>query len=116
MCGLSRGPAPLAVPGRATRLTGCDTAPHDRGRDLGHHSPMPRSSAQSDFVVGPAPVELDASEPLPDGADGAALPVAVVRTSRASERTTRWVMRLTWFMLAVLALICAIGPHIPSGE
>lgn len=61
---------------------------------------MPRSSAQSDFVY-----ERDRE-----------LPEARVITTQASERATRWVMRLTWFVLAVLALLCAIGPHIPSGE
>ena len=62
---------------------------------------MPRSSMQSDFVVDREPAEL---------------PRAVVRTTEASARATKIVMTFTWIMLAVLALICAIGPHIPSGE
>ncbi len=64
---------------------------------------MPRSPAQSDFVV-TRPVELD---------DAA---VEAARSSEASARATRWVMTLTFVMLAMLALICAIGPHIPAGE
>ena len=62
---------------------------------------MPRSSMQSDFVVNREPAEL---------------PRAVVRSTEASARATKVVMTFTWIMLAVLALICAIGPHIPSGE
>jgi len=44
------------------------------------------------------------------------LPRAIVRTNEAGTRSTKWVMTATWLMLAILALICAIGPHIPSGE
>jgi hypothetical protein len=40
----------------------------------------------------------------------------IVRTPFAGEVATRWVMRLALFALLVLALVCAIGPHIPSGE
>jgi hypothetical protein len=58
---------------------------------------MPRSPAQSDFVI--------ASEP-----------VTIVRTNEASELATRWVMRLTFLVLAILAILCIVGPHIPAGE
>lgn len=79
---------------------------------------MPRSQMQSDFVVYhqvPAGQLAAGTEPL--ALDGASeLPVAIVRTSEASARATRIVMTLTFVMLAVLALICAIGPHIPAGE
>ena len=44
------------------------------------------------------------------------LPRAILRSPEASARSTKIVMTFTWIMLAVLALICAIGPHIPSGE
>ncbi|MBA3390996.1 MAG: hypothetical protein H0T89_00040 [Deltaproteobacteria bacterium] len=64
---------------------------------------MPRSPGQSDFVV-TRPVE----EPELD-ADGQP-------TTAASARATRWVMTLTFVMLAMLGLICAIGPHIPPGD
>jgi hypothetical protein len=72
---------------------------------------MPRSSAQSDFVVrtvgrGGNHTEDAAGE----------LPKAELVSTEASELATRWVMRWTWFVLVALALLCAIGPHIPSGE
>ena len=63
---------------------------------------MPRSPLQSDFAV----------DPDPPGK----LPRAVLRSTDASARSTKIVMTFTWIMLAVLALMCAIGPHIPSGE
>jgi len=58
---------------------------------------MPRSSGQSDFVV-----RRDDSE--------------AVELPRASERATRWVLRVTFLLLGLLALLLAIGPHIPAGE
>ena len=58
---------------------------------------MPRSPMQSDFTV-------------------AREPVAPTEESTASARSTKVVMTFTWIMLVVLALMCAIGPHIPSGE
>jgi len=45
-----------------------------------------------------------------------ALPSAQVITTQASEFSTRWVMRITVLLLFALAVLCAIGPHIPSGE
>jgi hypothetical protein len=54
---------------------------------------------QSDFAI---PEEAKLPREMP--ADG------------AGARPTRIVMTATWIMLVVIALICAIGPHIPSGE
>jgi len=39
-----------------------------------------------------------------------------VELPRASERATRWVLRVTFLLLGLLALLLAIGPHIPAGE
>lgn len=72
---------------------------------------MARSPGQSDFVV----VTERTREPEPTGAPDER-PSAVVRTGEASALATRWVMGATWVMLIVLALLCIIGPHIPSGE
>jgi len=70
---------------------------------------MARSQAQSDFsVTRPAEVLL------PPSAMPVALPRAVAATE-ASEFATRWMLRLTLLMLAALAALCAIGPHIPAG-
>jgi hypothetical protein len=73
---------------------------------------MARSQAQSDFsVTRPALVRL------PRSATQVALPRAIAATSaEASEFATRWILRLTLLMLAALALLCAVGPHIPTGE
>lgn len=71
---------------------------------------MPRNAAQSDFVYRSPDPEPE-PEPGPDG-----LPRAVLRSNEASAFATKWVMRATWFVLVALALLCAIGPHIPSGE
>jgi hypothetical protein len=30
--------------------------------------------------------------------------------------STRWILRLTVAVLAALAVLCAVGPHIPAGE
>jgi len=49
----------------------------------------------------------------------AAVAVALPRSAQfaaGSEFTTRWMLRLTFALLAALALLCAIGPHIPGGE
>jgi hypothetical protein len=75
-----------------------------------HPSYMPRSQAQSDFSVSRA-VEVR----LPASAAAVALPQAV-ELMGASEVATRWMLRLTAVVLAVFALLCAIGPHIPGGE
>lgn len=65
---------------------------------------------QSDFsVVRVADVEL------PVTARPVALPNAPA-SSEASALATRWVLRATVFLLVVFAALCAIGPHIPSGE
>ncbi|HEX3473643.1 MAG TPA: hypothetical protein VHT91_01310 [Kofleriaceae bacterium] len=58
---------------------------------------MPRSQAQSDFSVVRAP-EVQ----LPPAAAPVALPPA--------DRS------LTVVALAALAVLCAVGPHIPAGE
>jgi hypothetical protein len=78
---------------------------------------MPRSAAQSDFVVQASPRE----EELPVGPIGLAtgpveLPRAVLRTPFASARATRLVMTFTFIVLSVLALLTLIGPHVPAGE
>ncbi len=44
------------------------------------------------------------------------LPRAALRTPFASDRATRLVMSFTFVVLAVLALLTLIGPHVPSGE
>ena len=69
---------------------------------------MPRSPMQSDFSV--------ECEPEPEPEERGELPRAILRSPEASARSTKIVMTFTWIMLAMLALICAIGPHIPSGE
>lgn len=86
----------------ATRVTLRDKPPQGRAPGSGiTMNKMPRSAQQSDFVVHHEPVDL---------------PKAIVRTTEASARSTKIVMTLTFIMLAILALMCAIGPHIPSGE
>ncbi len=37
-------------------------------------------------------------------------------SGQASDTATKWMLRLTMFMLVVLVLLTVIGPHIPSGE
>jgi len=61
---------------------------------------MPRSAAQSDFVV--------TREPTDDEAP--------VVSNEASTSATRIVLWATLIMLAALVLLTVIGPHIPSGE
>lgn len=70
---------------------------------------MARSMEQSDFAI-----VRDADVELPPSTDPIVLTVAP--SSEASEFATRWVMRVTVVLLAALALLCAIGPHIPAGE
>ena len=72
---------------------------------------MARSAAQSDFSVSREP-EVE----LPEGAAPVALPSAAAVTTQAGAVATRWVMRITVLMLFALAVLCAVGPHIPSGE
>ena len=75
-----------------------------------HPNNMPRSQAQSDFSVIRAPEVR-----LPASTEAVALPHAA-ELEGASEVVTRWMLRLTAVVLAVFALLCAIGPHIPGGE
>jgi hypothetical protein len=65
---------------------------------------------QSDFaVVRVKEVELPASAAL------IALPGAP-DSNAAGELATRWVLRIAMVLLAALVVLCAVGPHIPSGE
>jgi small neutral amino acid transporter SnatA (MarC family) len=72
---------------------------------------MPRSPAQSDFVIAsePAPVAL------PDIAQPVVLPTMIIRTTQAGERATRWVLRFVLVSLALLAFTALVLGHIPSG-
>ena len=72
---------------------------------------MARSQAQSDFSV-----ERPAEVVLPASAQAVGLPDARAISAQAGELTSRWVMRATWLMLLALAILCLVGPHIPSGE
>ena len=72
---------------------------------------MPRSPAQSDFSVSREP-EVE----LPAIAAPVVLPNAQMISAQAGAFATRWVMRMTLVLLLALAVLCAIGPHIPSGE
>ena len=54
--------------------------------------------------------------PIGDGTSPVELPRAVIRTPFASDRATRLVMAFTFVVLAVLALLTLIGPHVPAGE
>lgn len=77
---------------------------------------MPRSQAQSDFSVARAPeVELPlAAAPV---ALSPADPAGFARgEGRSPSGSTRWILRLTVAALAALAVLCAVGPHIPAGE
>ena len=67
--------------------------------------------AQSDFTV-TRPVEPE----LPASAAPVALPQADAIRAQAGELTSRWVLRATWLVLLALAVLCLVGPHIPSGE
>src|SRR5690242_16702271 len=89
------------VPAGARRVTARDKAPQGRSPGAGiTMNKMPRSAMQSDFVV-------HQEQP----------PIEEVDSPKAaSARSTKIVMVITFIMLAVLALMCAIGPHIPSGE
>jgi hypothetical protein len=72
---------------------------------------MARSQAQSDFSVSrPEPAVID----LPVVARPVTLPE--VQTGQAGELVTRWMMRITLVLLLAFAVLCAVGPHIPSGE
>ncbi len=79
---------------------------------------MARSAAQSDFSVSRAPeIRLAGSAELVDPPPG--LPSDLPsgdHSSFASALATRWVLRLTAVLLFALAVLCAVGPHIPAGE
>jgi hypothetical protein len=78
---------------------------------------MPRSAAQSDFVVVSRPPEADLpAGPIGDATGPVELPRAVLRSTEASARATRLVMTWTFIVLTALALLTLIGPHVPSGE
>ena len=76
---------------------------------------MPRSSLQSDFSVHREELPIEVPEGMTQE-QAAELPRAFLRSNEATARSTKIVMTLTFVMLVVLLLICAIGPHIPSGE
>jgi hypothetical protein len=69
---------------------------------------MARSQAQSDFSVS-RPAKLPAVAAVVE------LPRAE-EWAEASALATRWMLRLTVVALAVLAVLCLVGPHIPGGE
>lgn len=72
---------------------------------------MARPAAQSDFSVARPLVVA-----LPATTDAVALPDAEAVRTQAGELSSRWVLRATWLMLLALAVLCLVGPHIPSGE
>ena len=86
---------------------------------------MPRSQAQSDFSVArdpevelppaAAPVALSPADPSQASASKrGGDPADFARgEGRSPSGSTRWILRLT---VAALAVLCAVGPHIPAGE
>lgn len=76
---------------------------------------MPRSPLQSDFSVTREELPVEVPEGM-SPEDAAELPRAFLRSQEATARSTKIVMTFTFVMLAILVLLCAIGPHIPSGE
>jgi hypothetical protein len=88
-----------------------DTTPHGDPATIRHPRSMARSQAQSDFSVSrPPEVKLPAVAALVE------LPRAEESMAEAGAFATRWVMRLTVLVLAALAVLCLVGPHIPGGE
>jgi hypothetical protein len=77
---------------------------------------MPRTSAQSDFVIRAEQEVFDQPVALPPGANPVELPRAILRSEEATARATKWTMTYVWIVLALLAVLSAVGPHIPSGE
>jgi hypothetical protein len=67
---------------------------------------MPRSSAQSDFTVGAVDEVFDQPS----------LPRAVMLSDEPTERATKWTMTYVFVVLALLAVLATVGPHIPAGE
>jgi hypothetical protein len=76
---------------------------------------MPRSSAQSDFVI-QSEHEVFSEPALPPHADAVSLPKATWRSNLASARATTLVYWFVGLTLLSLLLLTVIGPHIPSGE
>jgi hypothetical protein len=77
---------------------------------------MPRSAAQSDFVVVSQPREVEVpAGPIGEATGPVELPRAVLRSPEASARATRVVMTFTFIVLGALALLTLIGPHVPAG-
>ena len=62
------------------------------------------------------PVEVDPQHPALREDAASDLPGARLLGGEPSDRQVRWTMRVVWLVLIVLVLVCAIGPHIPSGE
>ena len=73
--------------------------------------------------------ERRATSPRPEGIGStrapeirlpfAATPVELAHGAdavHAGELATRWVLRLTVLLRALLAVVCMVGPHIPAGE
>lgn len=56
-----------------------------------------------------------ADDDLGDG-DGVELPAARLLDPEPTDTQVKWTLRIVWFMLVALVLVCAIGPHIPAGE
>jgi hypothetical protein len=77
---------------------------------------MPRSSAQSDFVIQADGEVFDQPVQLPPEADPVALPKAIWRTPLASTRATKLVYWFVFLTLGMLLVLTVVGPHIPSGE
>lgn len=76
---------------------------------------MPRSSAQSDFVI-QSEHEVFSEPALPPEAGAVSLPKATWHTNLASSRATTLVYWFVGLTLLSLMLLTVIGPHIPSGE
>jgi hypothetical protein len=77
---------------------------------------MPRSSAQSDFVIQSENEVFSEPVQLPAEADPVVLPAATWRTNLASARATKLVYWFVGFTLLMLLVLTLVGPHIPSGE
>jgi hypothetical protein len=60
---------------------------------------VPKPPGQSDFVFGP---KDDEGPPDPEAG--------------ASPRATRWVLGIAFSLIFIVAALCAIALHIPSGE
>jgi hypothetical protein len=77
---------------------------------------MPRSSAQSDFVIQSESEVFAEPVRMPAEADPVTLPKAIWQTDLASARATKIVYWFVGLTLLALLLLTVIGPHIPSGE